>query len=169
MGVEDEGDRAIMECVDMHFGGEDSRGWRAANDSGHPFDKFIVEGFCLLRLGGLIEGWAGSLAQIPVEGELADDKHLEIQIDEAFVHPAVFVFEAADGGNFFNKPIQVFACIDFFNAKKNEQAFADCADGLLVDRDGCSLDSLDDGTHGSGTKYEGLRTKGKTVLKEGNY
>src|SRR5690606_4527538 len=82
VGVEDDGHGAVIDQGDLHHGTEFAAGDAAAAERGFELhEKTAVERLRHVGRSGVIEGGAGALAGAGVQGELADDEGVAMEVE----------------------------------------------------------------------------------------
>lgn len=104
VGVDDEGDRAVVDEGDGHHGAEAAAGDGTAEGGGGEFEKFFVEGNRNFGARGVVEGGARAFARAGDERELADDEKTAGGVAHGEVHLALGVGENAECADFFGEP-----------------------------------------------------------------
>ncbi len=150
LGIDDDGDGAVVDEGNLHVGTEAA----AADGLGEllfeRMAKGLVERLGSLRAGGAEERGAVALFRRGVEGELADHDGVAAGVGEGEVHQAGLVGEDPHAGDFWGQPGEVIRAIAVLDSKQYQQAGPDGGDRLSGDGDGGGGDALDDGAHGVG-------------------
>lgn len=148
LGVEEEGDGAVVDEGDLHSGAETAGGDGPVEVRVEAGDHRLVEGDGAIGVGGAMPAGAGAFFGAGEEGELADQENPTAAVEDAAVHDAGVVVEEAEVDDLRSEPVDVVGGIGLLDAEKDEEAGGDGAGDFIFDGDGGGADSLEDGAHG---------------------
>jgi len=104
--AEDDGNGAVVGEIDFHVGLEDAGlGWYAVFLA-QEVDKFVVEFFSEIGIGGVYETWAVSFSAICGEGELTYRENFAVFVDDGFVHFFATICKNTQIRAFFCHPLR---------------------------------------------------------------
>ena len=145
-GVEQDGDRAIVDALHLHFRAEDA-GFNLKSPLTAKADDHFIEGNGLFGSGGLGEAGAAGAA-IGEEGELADYQKLgKARISGIYIHFSSLVMENTQAANFVGNFLGLGLGIVGVDAQKHQKALAYCAVDLAVNGDRGRINAGEYSTH----------------------
>lgn len=141
--IQPNGYRAVVAEFHLHVGPEAAGFHLEARGTALVYE--VIEH----RLGGL--GWSGpgkagppALAGVGGECELADYEKTTPGIKNGPVESAGIVGEDSEVEYLFLQVVSVFAGVILLDAKEKAEAGPDTSQGIAVDGDGCTRDSLEE-------------------------
>jgi len=124
LGIDEDGDRAVIYQFNLHVGTKDTRGDWSAQTMLDGLDKLLIErdgdvAACCTNVGGTVTfGGEG------MESELRNDAYLAADVHHRAVHHASLIVEDAQCQQFVGHPVDVFLGVGSFEAHEDEQATA---------------------------------------------
>ena len=129
MAVEEDGHRAVVYQFHLHVGAEPA-GLHRHSFFGELFGEEAIEGLCLFRRCGPVEGGPLPFATVAVKGEVGDEEHFAFDVPNREVKPPGFVFEDAKPGDLSGEIACVFFRVVLGDPDEDEEPGADLGDGL---------------------------------------
>lgn len=144
LGVDEDGDGAVVDEGDLHVGAELSGLYLSAEELGEAADEALVHGHGDVGLGGTDVAGAVAFLGAGHEGELADEEDAAAgDFGDGEVHDAVGIVEDAEGDDFAAEPVDVVVGVGVFDAEEYHHAGAYLAFYLASDGDGGGEATLD--------------------------
>ena len=142
LGVDADGDGAVVEQLHLHVGAEFSRTHFLAQGRREVLAEALVQGDGDLVPGGTDVRWAVSFLGRGVQGELADDQNVASRVEDGAVHYAVFIVKDAEVHDFLAEPVDVFLSVCFLDAYQYQQTPSDGRLAMSVDGHRCVCGAL---------------------------
>jgi hypothetical protein len=144
--VEQQGDRAVVDQLDLHLGAE-AAAFDLAAAGAEPRDQQLDE-----RPGALGRRRAGerrpaSPLHRSEQRELRDDQQAAAGGGEVEIHPPLAVVEQPQGGELLGRGLDLALAVAGLDADQHEQAAADGGDPLVADFHRGAANALQDEAH----------------------
>lgn len=121
-GIDDNGNRTVVDECNLHVGTEDSALYLSAHQGLYLFAEGLVERNGEVVACSMDIRRAVALARTGSKGKLAHGKHLSPTVYHAAVHHALVVVENAHRGSLGRKPFYIVKGIALGNAHKHHEA-----------------------------------------------
>ena len=146
IGVEPNGERAIVDQVYLHHRAERAR-FYVPHVAAHEACEIFIQPIRLIGRARIGKRWAVAPFAIRVKRELAYYEYLASNVAKAEVGLSVLVLENAHFRDLAPEFVGLRLGVVVAHAKQNEQTAADFADSVAFDRYACVRDTLDQGSH----------------------
>ena len=147
---DEEGNRTVIDERNLHVCLKDPLFDRNTEGSS-MFAERKIEFLGLIWRCSVIKTGPPTALAIAVEGELADDQQLALDIDDRPVHLPLIVSESSQMDTLLCEPFRSFQVIPLSNAKQNEPAGSDPSDYPIIDFDASFGHSLQQRPHSNGS------------------
>ena len=133
LGIDEDGDRTVINQFNLHIGAKDTCGDRSAEALLHGLDKLLVERHGNVAPGGTDVGGAVALGGEGMESELRNDAYLAADVHHRAVHHASLIVEDAQCQQFVGHPVDVFLGVGCLKANEHKQTLSDLAAQFTFD------------------------------------
>ena len=147
VGVEEDGDRTIIDKIDFHVCAKAAGFDTEVVTSPQRFIEIIVQRSRRFGSCSTDEGRSIAFAAIGIKGKLRDTQHSATDFVEREVHLAVGILEDTQLRNFLRQHIRLFAGVGVCNADKQQEAFLNSTNGIPVNAHFGATATLNDYSH----------------------
>lgn len=114
-GIDDDGDRAVIDEADDHLSTELAGLNRFAEILLQSLNKFFVKGNCEIRPGRAAVRRSIAFSRAGEKSELTDEKNFPLHVLDGTIHDTGFIVEDAQANDFPAEPFDIFRRVGLFD------------------------------------------------------